>query len=128
MRIVIVMEKCLVQGVFADAPGCRYAIIDLDTAGVDRDRLRLSPQGHECTIEIGQAEHDPGYVDRVFHCRATGGVASELVVEMAGALASVVASHDNWRHCSDQREALAVWTENVDKVRRVLAKVSGAAN
>ena len=42
MRIVIVLEGCLLQGVFADAPGCQYAIIDLDTDGVDRDRLCLT--------------------------------------------------------------------------------------
>ena len=125
MRIVIVMEKCLVQGVFADAPGCRYAAIDLDTEDVDRGRLCISPQGRECTIEIGEAERDPCCIDRVFRCRETDGVPPELVVDMAAALAEIIASHDNWRDCSDTREALNVWSETADKARRVLARVSG---
>ena len=125
MRIVIVMEKCLVQGVFADAPGCRYAVIDVDTEGVDRDRLCLRPQGRECTIEIGEAERDPCYIDRVFSCRETSGVPSALVLDMAAALAEVVASHDNWRDCSDVGEALEVWTETATKARGGLARVSG---
>ena len=125
MRIVIVMEKCLVQGVFADASGCRCAVIDLDTEGVDRDRLMLSPNGPECTIEIDDAECDPGYVERVFSCRETDGVSPELVIDMAAALAEVIASHDNWRDCSDHREALNVWSETVDKARSALDRVTG---
>ena len=125
MRIVIVMEECLVQGVFADAPGCRYAVIDLDTEGVDRDQLKLSPKGRECTIDIDEAECDPCYIDRVFRCRKTGGVPPELVIDMATALAEVIASHDNWRDCSDQQEALNVWTETVDKARHVINRVTG---
>ena len=128
MRIVIVMEECLVQGVFADAPGCRYAVIDLDTEGVDRDQLKLSPKGRECTIDIDDAECDPGYVDRVFRCRETGGVPPELVLDMAAVLAAVIASHDNWRNCSDTRDALGVWSETVDKARDVLNRVTGLAN
>jgi len=128
MRIVIVMEKCLVQGVFGDAPGCRYALIDLDTEGVDRDRLTLSPKGRECTIDIDDAECDPGYVEHVFRCRETGGVPPELVLDMAAALAEVIASHDNWRDCSDTREALNVWSGTVDKARHVLNRVTGVAN
>ena len=128
MRIVIVMEKCLVQGVFADAPECRYAVVDLDTEGLDRDRLKLSPSGRECTIDIDDAECDPGYVDRVFRCRETGGVSPELVIDMAAALAEVIASHDNWRNCSDTRKALDVWSETVDNARGVLNRVTGVTN
>ena len=128
MRIVIVMEKCLVHGVFADAPDCRYAVIDLDTEGVDRDQLKLSPKGRECTIDIDDAECDPGYVDRVFRCRETGGVPPELALDMAAVLAAVIASHDNWRDCSDQQEALNVWTETVDKARHVLDRVTGVTS
>ena len=128
MRIVIVLEGCLVQGVFADAPSCKYAIIDLDTNGVDRDRLCLTPQGRECTLSTDEATCDPAYVDQVLGYRPTGGVPAELVVEMAGALASVAASHDNWRHCSDVREALNIWSETVDCARRVLSRVSASEN
>lgn len=126
MRIVIVLEGCLLQGVFADAPGCQYAIIDLDTDGVDRDRLCLIPQGRECTLTTDEAVCDPAYVGQVFRCQQAGGVPAELVVDMAGALANVVASHDNWRHCSDVREALNVWSEAADRARRVLSRVSGS--
>ena len=128
MRIVIVLEGCLVQGVFADAPGCQYAVIDLDTGGADRHRLCLTPQGRECAVSTDEAVCDPTYVDQIFHRQQTGGVPAGLVVEMAGALANVVASHDNWHHCSDPREALSVWSETVDKVRRILGRVTGAAS
>ena len=124
MRIVIVLEGCLVQGVFSDAPACRYATIDLDTDGVDRDRLSLTPQGRECTLTVDETACDPAYVNSVFRCRQMGGVPADLVVDMAGALASVVASHDNWRHCSDVREALNIWSETVDRARCVMSRVS----
>ena len=124
MRIVIVMEKCLVQGVFADAPRCRYAVVDLDTEGIDRGRVKLSPKGRECTIDIDGVECDPGYVEHVFRCRESNGVPPELVLDMAAALAEVIASHDNWRDCSDTREALGAWSEAVDNARGVLAKIT----
>ena len=96
-RIVIEMQECLVQGVFADAPGCRYAVVDFDTHGVDRDRLCMSPEGRECTIAIDDAECDPGCVEHLFRYRDSGGVPPELVIDMVAVLAEVIASHDNWR-------------------------------
>ncbi len=125
MRIVIVMEKCLIQAVFADVPDSRCAIADLDTDGIDPDRLLLTPHGRECTIEFEEPECEPRCVERVFESEHIGDVPRVAVLQMASALADIIASHDNWRECADQCEALRVWSETVGKARRALDRTTG---
>jgi len=123
MQLVIVMDGGLIQGVFADTPECRYAVIDLDVEDLDRKQLSLTPYGEKCLLSVGDAECDPAYVAQAFEHWQHGGVPPGAALEMVDALAAAVESHDNWRQCSDTREALAVWSETAERARGILTRL-----
>jgi len=127
MRIVIILEGGLVRDVWTDRPECNYAVVDLDIDGLEPERISKTPLGQDCHLRVDRAGYDPDYVRQVFHGEQPPGVSPELVLDMAAVLAEVIASHDNWRDCSDQREALAVWSETVNKARHVINRITGVA-
>lgn len=125
MRIVIILEGGLVRDIWTDLPECECAVIDLDVADLQPDRITKTPHGQDCYFHTDEVGYGPEYVAQVFGMQGLPGVPPDLVLDMAAALAEIIASHDNWRDCSDMREALAVWTETVNKARRVINRVTG---
>jgi len=124
MRIVIVLSGGLVQDIRTDLPDCTCAVVDLDIDDLEPDRITKLPSGTDCHLRFEKASYAPGEVEQVFCSEELPSVPPELVLDMAAALAKVVASHDNWRACSDMRESLNVWSETVDEARIVLDRLS----
>ena len=103
------MHRCLVCGDRVDANGFRDHLESHhpNAAGMDWEDVQA------------QFVQDAS----LFSAAGMDAVRPRSAPDPMAVLADIVAAHDNWRHCSDMREALSVWSDSVKKARRLLKAV-----